>query len=246
LEVGLQKCTKTEFQHRNLSKDQFGHKFPKMVTACLCLNYRQGAKLVAVASIFCGIATTATSSWILHRSLQMRKNPTLFTANDLLHQVNTFFGGTTGLYDLDVIFRILISCSATALAGGFVQFVMSFWLMLASIKGGHAMAKIWLGVHILILIGIGGGFLCILTNELEINTPIYIFLIITGADFLLLIYFCLVVASFSNESSQRMLRGGGNDDEPYFIPGVGYVEKNGRPPGTAVPINVGGGASSDV
>ncbi len=80
------------------------------------------------------MAISAVSSWILHRSLQARKSPTLVTATEFVSQVNTFFGGTTGLYDLDVIFRILISCSAAGLAGGGLQFLMSFWLLLASVN----------------------------------------------------------------------------------------------------------------
>lgn len=81
---------------------------------------------------FIGVGVGATSSWILHRAIQAWRNPTLKTASTLLSQVNTFFGGTTGLYDLDVIYRIITTCSAVALVGGFVQFIMSFWLLLAA------------------------------------------------------------------------------------------------------------------
>jgi len=81
---------------------------------------------------FTGIGALGASSWVLHRSIQAWKNPTLVTANELLAQVNTFFGGTTGLYDLDVIYRIITSCSATCFVGGVVQFLMSMWLLLAS------------------------------------------------------------------------------------------------------------------
>jgi len=79
-----------------------------------------------------GIGVGSVSSWVLHRAVQAWKNPTLRTATTLLSQVNTFFGGTTGLYDLEVIYRIITACSAVALVGGFVQFLMSFWLLLAA------------------------------------------------------------------------------------------------------------------
>jgi hypothetical protein len=166
---------------------------------CFCININNGIRLVALSSIIVGVGVGSVSSWVLHRSLQARKNPTLATATDLIHQVNTFFGGTTGLYDLDVIFRIFILCSATAMVGGFIQFIMSFWLLLASIKGGRLMARVWVIVHIIVMLAIGGGFICIITNELEIHDSVRIFLIVTGADFVLLIYFCWVVSAFSRD-----------------------------------------------
>lgn len=85
-----------------------------------------------------GIAVGSVSSWCLHRAVQAWKNPTLRTATTLLSQVNTFFGGTTGLYDLEVIYRIITACSAVALIGGFVQFLMSFWLLLAASQVSNA------------------------------------------------------------------------------------------------------------
>lgn len=78
-----------------------------------------------------------TCGWVLHRSIQDWRNPTLQTASTLLSQVNTFFGGTTGLYDLDVIYRILTSCSATGFVGGILQFFLSMWLLLSLVKVLH-------------------------------------------------------------------------------------------------------------
>ncbi|CAG7830942.1 unnamed protein product [Allacma fusca] len=165
--------------------------------ACFCVPLNQAVKIVAVVCILVGIIITSVSSWTLHKTLQAVKNPTKKTAEDLLYQVNTFFGGTTGLYDLDVIFRILIYCSSTALVGGFLQFLMSFWLLMASIRGGRKMALIWVLVHILVMVAIGGSFLCILTNEIQISMAVQIFLAATGIDFLLLIVFCWIVFTFS-------------------------------------------------
>ncbi|CAG7733575.1 unnamed protein product [Allacma fusca] len=162
--------------------------------ACFCMPLNQAVKFVALTCIMMGFAVAAVSSWVLHRSLQLRKNPTVRTASDLLSQVNTFFGGTTGLYDLDVIFRIFIMCSATALIGGFIQFLMSFWLLMASAKRAKMLALFWVIVQIFVMMAIGGSFLCIITNELEINLSLKVFLPVTGIDFLLLIYytwFCL-------------------------------------------------------
>jgi len=79
-----------------------------------------------------GIGVMGVCSWVLHRSIQDWRNPTLVTATNLLSQVNTFFGGTTGLYDLDVIYRILTTCSATGFVGGICQFFLSLWLLLAA------------------------------------------------------------------------------------------------------------------
>jgi len=170
-----------------------------MVGPCLCVNLTKAVRLVALASMILGIGVAATSSWILHRSTQARKSPTLATASQFISQVNTYFGGTTGLYDLDVIFRILISASMSAMVGGGLQFLMSFWLLMASVKtgGGRIMARIWVVIHVVIMLAIGGGCLCILTNELEINPQVKIFLATTGADALLIIYFCFVVYSYS-------------------------------------------------
>jgi len=61
------------------------------------------------------------------------------------------------------------------------------------------MAKIWVMVQILVLLAIGGGFLCIMTNELEMNSPLTVFLVVTGLDFVLLIYFTWVVYAYSQE-----------------------------------------------
>ncbi|CAG7734672.1 unnamed protein product [Allacma fusca] len=161
------------------------------------MNLKQAVKIVAMVCILAGIIVATVSSWALHRAMQAVKNPTKRTAEDLLYQVNLFFGGTTGLYDLDVIFQILIACSATALAGGFLQFLMSFWLLMASVRGGRKMALIWVLVHIFILLAIGGSFLCILTNELQITIALQVFLPITGIDSLLIIVFCWIVFTFS-------------------------------------------------
>ena len=60
------------------------------------------------------------------------------------------------------------------------------------------MARIWVVIHVIIMLAIGGGCLCILTNELEINLQVKIFLAATGADALLIIYFCFVVYSYSH------------------------------------------------
>jgi len=70
-------------------------------------------------------------------------------------------------------------------------------LLLASVKGGRIMSRIWVAVHMLIMLAIGGSCLCILTNEIEITKQLEIFLITTGADFFFLIYFCWVVFSYS-------------------------------------------------
>src|SRR5687768_3157994 len=59
------------------------------------------------------------------------------------------------------------------------------------------MARIWVVIHVIIMLAIGGGCLCILTNELEINTQVKIFLAASGTDALLIIYFCFVVYSYS-------------------------------------------------
>lgn len=59
------------------------------------------------------------------------------------------------------------------------------------------MAKVWVIVHIGVICAIGGGFLCIITNELEINRALTAFLAVTGADFILLIYFVWVVYAYS-------------------------------------------------
>jgi len=161
------------------------------------MNMKRAVRVVAMTSILAGIIAATVSSWALHRAMQAVKNPTKKTAEDLLYQVNLFFGGTTGLYDLDVIFRILMACSATALVGGFLQFLMSFWLLMASVRGGRKMALIWVLVHIFILLAIGGSFLCILTNELQITIALQVFLPITGIDSLLIIVFCWIVFTFS-------------------------------------------------
>ncbi|OXA56324.1 uncharacterized protein LOC110849031 [Folsomia candida] len=173
-----------------------------MVTACLCLPLSTGVKIIAFMSILIGIAVGSVSSWCLHRAVQAWKNPTLRTATTLLSQVNTFFGGTTGLYDLEVIYRIITACSAVALIGGFVQFLMSFWLLLAASQGGRNMARVWVIVHIGVICAIGGGFLCIITNELEINRALTVFLAVTGTDFLLLIYFVWVVFAYSRSGHE--------------------------------------------
>ncbi|CAL8122582.1 unnamed protein product [Orchesella dallaii] len=149
------------------------------------------------------IGVGAVSSWILHRAIQAWRNPTLKTASVLLSQVNTFFGGTTGLYDLEVIYRIITACSAVALVGGFVQFIMSFWLLLAASRGGRTMAKFWVWIHLLVMCAIGGGFLCIITNELQINTPLQIFLAVSGTDFILLIYFLWVVYAYARKNPRE-------------------------------------------
>jgi len=154
-------------------------------------------KIVALSSILIGIGVGSVSSWVLHRAVQAWKNPTLRTATTLLSQVNTFFGGTTGLYDLEVIYRIITACSAVALIGGFIQFLMSFWLLLAVSQGGRNMAKVWVIVHVGVMCAIGGGFLCIITNELEINRALTAFLCVSGADFILMIFFVWIVFAYS-------------------------------------------------
>ena len=67
------------------------------------------------------------------------------------------------------------------------------------------MAMIWVIVHIFIMVAIGGSFLCIMTNELQITMALQVFLPITGIDLLLLIYFCYVVFTFA--------RGDEDDDD---------------------------------
>ncbi|CAG7734670.1 unnamed protein product [Allacma fusca] len=189
---------------------------------CFCLPLNQAVKIVAMISILAGIITASVSSWVLHKAMQAVKNPTKKTAENLLFQVNLFFGGTTGLYDLDVIFRILTYCSGTALVGGFIQFLMSFWLLMASVRGGRKMALVWVIVHIVILIAIGGSFLCILTNELQITMALQVFLPVTGIDSLLIIFFCWVAFNFS--------RGTEDDDDSvgrsrtYFLSASGNVD----------------------
>jgi len=78
----------------------------------MILNFDTHFKVFFLNALFqlAGIIVASVSSWVLHKSMQAVKNPTKTTAENLLYQVNTFFGGTTGLYDLDVIFRILIYC----------------------------------------------------------------------------------------------------------------------------------------
>lgn len=53
------------------------------------------------------------------------------------------------------------------------------------------------------MFAVGGAFLCIITNELEINDAITALLIVTGIDFLLLIPFSWLIFMYSTE------------DEPY-------------------------------
>ncbi|CAG7733572.1 unnamed protein product, partial [Allacma fusca] len=201
-----------------------------LMKACFCIPLSQAVRLVALTSILAGIIVASVSSWVLHKSMQAVKNPTKTTAENLLYQVNTFFGGTTGLYDLDVIFRILIYNSATALVGGFLQFLMSFWLLMASVRGGRNMALIWVIVHIFIMVAIGGSFLCIMTNELQITIALQVFLPITGMDFLFIIYSSWIVFSFS--------RGDDDDDDDsigrgqtfFGSPGVNVSVTESKPP----------------
>ena len=59
------------------------------------------------------------------------------------------------------------------------------------------MALVWVIIMILVMMAIGGAFLCIITNELEINLSLKVFLPVTGIDFVLLIYFTWVVFAYS-------------------------------------------------
>ncbi|ODM95593.1 hypothetical protein Ocin01_11086 [Orchesella cincta] len=157
------------------------------------------ARFVAILAVLLGVAVMGTCGWVLHKAIQDWRNPTLKTASVLLSQVNTFFGGTTGLYDLDVIYTILTSCSATGFVGGVLQFLLSMWLFLALVKDGRAVSRVWVMAHIVIMLAVGGAFLCIITNELEINDAITALLIVTGIDFILLIPFSLLFFMYSTQ-----------------------------------------------
>ena len=61
----------------------------------------------------------------------------------------------------------------------------------------RALATFWVIVMIVVMMAIGGSFLCIMTNELEISLALKVFLPVTGIDFILLIYFTWVVFAFS-------------------------------------------------
>lgn len=65
------------------------------------------------------------------------------------------------------------------------------------------MAKFWVWIHLVVMCAIGGGFLCIITNELQMNTPIYVFLAVSGTDFILLIYFVWVVYAYAAKGSRE-------------------------------------------
>ncbi|CAG7721884.1 unnamed protein product, partial [Allacma fusca] len=171
--------------------------YRRKMEPALCSPLTQSMKILALISILASLTVASVSSLMLHRSVQLERSPTKTTAKDLLSQVNVFFGGMIGIYDLDIIFRILKGCSATALVGGLLQFLMSFWLLMASVREGKRMALAWVGAHIAVLIAIGGSFICILTTELQFNIAVRVFLPITGIDSLLIIYFCIVVCNFS-------------------------------------------------
>jgi hypothetical protein len=59
------------------------------------------------------------------------------------------------------------------------------------------MARIWVLAQLWVMVAIGGGFLCILTNDLEINDVVRAFLIVSGLDFLFLIVSCFIVFIYS-------------------------------------------------
>lgn len=79
------------------------------------------------------------------------------------------------------------------------RYILCFCFML---QGGRNMARVWVIVHIGVICAIGGGFLCIITNELEINRALTVFLAVTGTDFLLLIYFVWVVFAYSRSGHE--------------------------------------------
>lgn len=70
-------------------------------------------------------------------------------------------------------------------------------------QDGRSVSRIWVIGHVIIMFAVGGAFLCIITNELEINDAITALLIVTGIDFLLLIPFSWLIFMYSTE------------DEPY-------------------------------
>jgi len=76
--------------------------------------------------------------------------------------------------------------------------VQTYYLNFFGLQGGRGVARVWVIVHVFVLLAIGGSFLCIMTNELQINTSLIVFLSVSGVDFILLLLYMYIVFMYSS------------------------------------------------
>ncbi|CAL8141083.1 unnamed protein product [Orchesella dallaii] len=170
-----------------------------MGSTCESLTIPKWVELIALTSITLGAVVTAVSSWVLNGAIQNMRNPAFHRATAVFSQLNQLMGGITDI-DLEHLYKVVIISSAITLAGGLAQFIVSGWLLRETSRGGESpAAKFWILSHLFVLAAMGGGFICIVTLEVELNTRLRVFLGVTGIDFILLIYFLWFVYEYTRK-----------------------------------------------